>query len=237
MSDFPIQMLLPLLAFAAVGFYAVRGRLAAAGYDRQYANYRAGELARRMGLNLVAGDPSFNVFIRQANVDVRRGPTDKRPIHIEVRAEGAPQGVPLEFMYLYRVEQDTGFTQVTWRKWFDCRLSARARQPFPPFEVISKNAPVGAIAQRLALPPMPSGNPAVDASYLVTTQESAMARVLGELLPSFATYQNSGVHLVGDGDTISFVMQQDKSPLLANVLYHAEQLGPHMSQVARRLGG
>jgi len=84
---------------------------------------------------------------------------------------------------------------------------------------------------------MPTGNPAIDATYLVTTQEPGMAQVLGELLPAFATFQNSGVHLVGNGDTVSFVMHQDKSPLLANVLYYAEQLSGHMSQVARRLGG
>jgi hypothetical protein len=168
---------------------------------------------------------------------VQRGPKDNRPIHLEVRAEGAPHGVPLEFVYLYRVEQETGFSQVTWRTWFDCRLSARSRQPFPPFEVISKNAPLGAIAQTLALPPLPTGNPAVDASYLVTTQEPGMAQVLGELLPAFATYQNAGVHLIGDGNSVSFKMHQDKSPLLANVLYYAEQLAGHLSQVARRIGG
>jgi hypothetical protein len=96
---------------------------------------------------------------------------------------------------------------------------------------------VGIIAQTLALPPTPTGNPTVDAAYLVTTEEPAMARVLGELLPGFATYQSVGVHLVGDGNTISFVMQQDKAPLVASVLYYAEQLSPLVSQVARRLGG
>ena len=47
----------------------------------------------------------------------------------------------------------------------------------------------------------------------------------------------NGVHLVGDGSTISFIMHQDKSPLLANVLYYAEQLASEVSQVARRIGG
>ncbi|HEU5077132.1 MAG TPA: hypothetical protein VFU02_23235 [Polyangiaceae bacterium] len=235
MSEF--VFLFPVVALVAVGFFFLRGRAAVANYDLEYANYRAGALAQRLGLQLVQGDPNFNVFIRQANLDVQRGPKDNRPIHIEVRAQGAPQGVPLEFVYLYRVEQDTGFTQVTWRTWFDCRLTARARQPFPPFEVVSKNAPLGTIAQTLPLAPLPTGNPAVDASYAVTTREPALARLLGELLPAFATFQNSGVHLVGDGNSVSFVMHQDKSPLLANVLYHAEVLATQLSQVARRLGG
>lgn len=227
----------PVVALAVVGFFFLKGRAAVANYDEQYANYRAGALSQRLGLQLVQGDPNFNVFIRQAHVDVQRGPKDKSPIHIEVRAQGAPRGVPLEFVYLYRVEQETGFTQVTWRTWFDCRLSARSRQPFPPFEVISKQAPMGAIAQTMALPGLSTGNPSVDASYLVTTQEPAMAQLLGQLLPAFSTYQNAGVHLVGDGTSIAFVMHQEKSPLLANVLYYAEQLADHMSEVARRVGG
>lgn len=235
MSDF--VFLFPVVALAAVGFFFLKGRAAVANYDAEYANYRAGALSQRLGLQLIQGDPTFNLFIRQANVDVQRGPKDNRPIHLEVRAQGAPQGVPLEFVYLYRVEQETGFTQVTWRTWFDCRLSARSRQPFPPFEVISKNAPMGAIAQTLALPSLATGNAAVDATYLVTTQEPGMAQVLGELLPAFATFQNSGVHLVGDGNSVAFVMHQEKSPLLANVLYYAEHLAGHMSQVARRIGG
>jgi len=237
MSDFPIQLVFPVVGIVAVGAYYLNRRSAVARYDQQYSNYKAGALAQRLGLTLRAGDPNFNVFIRQANVDVQRGPKDNLPIHIEVRAEGAPLGVPLEFVYLFRVEQDTGFTTVTWRTWFDCRLTARARQAFPPFEVVSRNAPLGAIAQTLALPPIPTGNPPVDATYLVTTQEPGMAQVLGELLPAFVTFQNAGVHLVGDGSTISFIMHQDKSPLLANALYYAEQLTSEVSQVARRIGG
>ena len=235
MSEF--YMFMPVIGLVIVGAYYLKGRSKIAGYDQQYANYRAGNLAQRLGLTLVQGDPTFNVFITQANVDVDRGPKDKQPLHIELRAQGAPQGVPLEFVYLYRVEQDTGFAQVTWRTWFECRLTARAKQPFPPFEVITRQPPVTPIAQTLALPPAATGNPLVDKVYLVTTQEPGMAHVLGELLPGFVTFQNSGIHLVGDGTTISFVMQQNKSPLLANALYYAEQMAMEMSPLARRIGG
>lgn len=235
MGDY--YMFMPVIGLVIVGAYYLRGRSKIAGYDQQYANYRAGNLAQRLGLTLLQGDPTFNVFITQANVDVNRGPKDKQPLHIELRAAGAPQGVPLEFVYLYRVEQDTGFAQVTWRTWFDCRLTARTKQPFPPFEVITRQPPVTPIAQTLALPPLPTGNALVDTTYLVTTQEPGMAQVLGELLVGFVTFQNSGVHLIGDGTSVSFVMEQSKSPLLANALYYAEQMATELSQLARRIGG
>lgn len=238
MGDFPLQaVLFPVVAVIATVAFLLHRRSAVRGYDQQYSNYRAAELARRMGLNLLEGDPEFNLFIRQANVDVQRGPSDGRPIQIRVRAEGAPQGIPLELTYFYRVELETGIATTTWTTWFDCRLTARARNAFPPFEVISRNAPLGPIAQTQALPPVQTGNPGVDATYLVTTQEPGVARLLGETLAPFATFQNSGVHLVGDGASIAFVMKQDKAPLLANALYYAEDMATQLTNLARRLGG
>jgi hypothetical protein len=238
MGQIPIQVFLfPVLAFAAVLFFVVRQKKQLKAYDQQYSNYRAGELAQRLGLSLVQGDPLFNLFIRQANVDVQRGPADKRPIHIEVRAHGAPHGAPLEFLYLYRVEQETGFNTVTWRVWFECRLNAQARQPFPPFEVLSRNTPLGPIAQTQSLAPLPSGNPDVDRDYVIATREPAMAALLGQVLPQFSAFQSSGVHLVGDGQRVSFVMKQDKAPLIASTLYYAETLGKLLSDLARRVGG
>jgi hypothetical protein len=156
---------------------------------------------------------------------------------VQIKAQGAPQGVPLELVYLYRVEQETGLAQVTWRTWFDCRMTAQAKQQFPPFEVISRNAPLGPIAATQPLPAASTGNPAVDATYAVSTHEPAVAQLLGELLPGFATFQNSGIHLSGDGRSISFIMKQDKAPLLANALYYAETMATQLTTLARRLGG
>jgi hypothetical protein len=237
-NQIPIQVyLFPALAIGAVIFFVIYRRFMVARHDQTYANYRAGELAQRLGLQLVEGDPTFNFFIRHANVDVARGPSDGRPVHISVRMQGQPQGVPIELVYLYRVEQETGLVTVTWRTWFDCRMVAHARQAFPPFEVISRNAPLGPIAMTMPLPPVPTGNPMVDSTYAVATQEPGMAQMLGQTLGAFAQFANSGIHLVGDGRTISFVMKQDKAPLLANALYYAEVMSGLMADLARRAGG
>ncbi len=234
----PIQIyLFPLLAIAAVAYLFFARKQAAQSHDQQFSNYRAGELAQRLGLQLVAGDPNFNLFIRQANVDVARGPSDSKPVHVEVRMQGAPQGVPLELVYLYRVERESGIATVTWRTWFDCRMSAQVARPFPPFELLSRSAPLGPIAQTQALAPQPTGEPSADATYLVATAEPGVARLLGQIASGFATFANSGVHLVGDGQQVSFVMKQDKAPLLANALYYAEIMSAQLSDLARRLGG
>ena len=234
----PIQVyLFPVLALVAVAYLVVSRKQAGKSHDQQFSNYRAGELAQRLGLQLVAGDPNFNLFIRYANVDVARGPSDGKPVHVEVRLQGAPQGVPLELVYLYRVERESGIGTVTWRTWFDCRMTAQVARPFPPFEMISRSAPLGPIAQTQALAPQPTGEPSADATYLVTSAEPGIARLLGQVASGFASFANSGVHLVGDGQKVSFVMKQDKAPLLANALYYAEVMSTQLTDLARRLGG
>jgi hypothetical protein len=238
MEDFPGYVFaFPVLSLVVVAWFFLRQKKAIAGYDQQYSNYRAGELARRLGLAVVKGDPGFNLFIRHANVDVARGPSDNKPVHIDVTVAGARDGRELALRYLYRVEQETGFGSVTWRTWFDCRMTAVVHRPFPPFEVVSRKTPMGAITRTQSLPEMPTGVPAVDAEYAVCTAHPEMAALLGQVLPGFAHFSNAGVQLVGDCKGVAFVMYEDKSPLVGSALYYAEDMGRLLSELARRIGG
>jgi hypothetical protein len=239
MGDFPIQaILVPAVGLAFVVFFLVNRKRMLAKHDATYAQYRVGEMANRLGLTLVEGDPTFNLFIQQAHVDIQRGPADGRPVHIQVRMTGEPGGRPLEFFYMYRLEQETGMGSVVWRTWTECRMTATPQKPFPPFEVVSKKAPLGPIATVLALAPVPTGNAQVDATHSVMTQEPAMAKLLGEVVPGFHVFENgSGIHLVGDGQRVSFRMQRDKAPLLANAMYYAENMATLLSDLAKRVGG
>ncbi|MFI2433042.1 hypothetical protein [Streptomyces sp. NPDC018693] len=65
-------------------------------------------------------------------------------------------------------------------------MTAFARQPFPTFEVATRQMPHGAVERTQPLPPVNTGRPDIDATYVVATQEPATAQVLGEVLPAFA---------------------------------------------------
>lgn len=245
MGGFPIQtivMVIAMLGFAAYYMLVMRKRQVA-NLDQQHANFRASELAKRLGLRLVSGDPNFNLFIFQAAAQVLSGPTDDKPIDIDVKMQGSPGGVNLELVYLFKVTQKTDKSYLTNQikiereTWFDCRMIAHTAQPFPPFEVVSRTTAMGQIQQTMAVAPIVTGNPTVDSVYLVATQEPGMAQLLGQLLPAFAQFNQNGVHLVGDGQTISFVMKRDKPPLVANALYFAETLAANLTEMARRIGG
>jgi len=62
-----------------------------------------------------------------------------------------------------------------------------------------------------------------------------VANRLAAELAGFSTFVNSGVHLVGDGESVSFEMKQDKAPLLANALYYAEDMQRLLIKLARAL--
>ncbi len=233
MNQLPAIVYIAPVLTVAFAIYMVlnRGR-AAKNLDAQWSQYRASELATRLGLQLVKGDPGFNFFIKQANADVSRGPSDGQPIHIDVVLEGERDGLPTSLTYLYRVEQETGFTQRTWKIWSNCRMTVRAPKAFSPFEVISKSAPLGPIARTQVLPTQKTS---VDDTYQVSTKDVDVANRLAAELAGFSTFVNSGVHLVGDGESVSFEMKQDKAPLLANALYYAEDMQRLLIKLARAL--
>lgn len=236
--NYPFYVLIfPALAVGYMFFMRNRFKQKTAESDQQYSSYRAGELAQRLGLQLVKGDPAFNFMVTHANAAIARGATDSQAVHIDIELSGSPFGVPLSLLYLNRQERDTGFSSTTYKSWFDCRMTATSKQPFPPFEVTSRRTPMGAIVKQQAFPELPTGNPAVDAEFQVTTHEPGLAQLLGQVLPEFVALASAGVHLVGDGQRISFVMSQTTAPIVASALYHAEVMSHALSSLARRLGG
>ncbi len=238
MSEFPIQVLvIPILAFVVIGVMAVLRKRQMAKADETYAQYRAARLAERLGLRLVEGDPDYNLFIRQASAAGDAKVTDYRAKHIEVRMEGESGGLPAQLAYIYRVEQETHGRTVKRKTWDRCSLSVRTRQPFPPFEVASRKPPIGTIVREQDLPEASTGVAAVDGAYVVATHEPGMAQLLGQVLHGYQTFANAGVHLVGDGQMVTFVMHEAKPPLLANALYYAEDLQARVTELAQRIGG
>jgi hypothetical protein len=238
MSALPIQVfLVPLLGLAFVVYAFWKRKAVAASQDAQYSQYRVGELASRLGLKVVAGDPAFNLFAPLANADMMRGPSDGKPVQIEVQLAGEREGVKLELLYFFRWEQDTGFTGTTWRKWFDCRMVVHSKQAFPAFEVVSRQATPGPILAKLPLPAVTSGDGAVDRTYAISTSEPRVAQVVGRCLPGFAAIEAAGVHLVGEKGTVAFVMKQDRAPLVGSALHFAETISHELVKLARALGG
>jgi hypothetical protein len=234
----PIQVLLgPLVGLLFVLYYVFRRKAVTSGLAADHKSYEAGVLATRLGMTQTAGSPTYNLFVPHDDPQLRRGPGDKQPVHLEIAMHGSQDGVATRLDYLYRIEQETGFASVERKIWFDCRMTAAARAPFPPFEVWTRQAPAGPIVPELALPSAATGDPAVDATYAIATAEPALSRLLAGHLARLSGFANAGVHLVGDGKKVAFVMQQQRAPLVGSALYHAEAMQQALVALAKAVGG
>jgi hypothetical protein len=233
-------IIIPVLGAAFFLYYLlVMRKRQVSNMDNSNAGFRAGARAQRLGLTLVKGDPMFNLFIPVANAGVLSGPKDDKPVHIEILMQGEKDGVPLELRYLMRKEKKTDYTEnlIRWTTWFECSMSAQAKQSFPEFELTSRSTSTGPIARTLSYPEMRTGNPSVDATYLMATGQPAMAKLMANLMGPFAEFKVGGVHLVGDGKTVSFIMRQDTAVMVGYGLYYPESMATGLVAIARAVGG
>jgi hypothetical protein len=207
--------------------------------DQGNAGYRAGALAERLGLTLVKGDPAYNLFIPLANAGVAAGAKDDKPVHVEILMQGEQDGVPLELRYYLHKERKTDYIEnvIHWKTAFECSMRARAKQAFPEFEVTSRTTSTGPIARTTTCPVTPTGVASVDGAYLVATAEPAMAKLLADHMGAFAEFHVGGVHLVGDGNAVSFQMQHDRAVQIGYGLYYPESMAKGLVAIARAVGG
>lgn len=219
--------LLPIMLFGAlaVAHMIHRARTAPARQMAQVA-MRADQVAQRLDLALVEGAPDF-VFMQMTAM----APTSRR-----VTMRGDVAGTPLELVYRYDRAHESSFGQVTVKTRFECRLTAQAKVAFPEFEVYSRN--LGAIPEQKALlPPMQSGNAAVDAAFVIRTREPALAALLGAHLEATPTLRTMGLHLVGDGHAVSFLMHEKALPQAPTILYAPQPARRLVLNITRAVGG
>jgi len=241
MSEFPIQILIfPILGIAFFVYYVFVVRKRQIGkLEGDNAEFRAGVLAKRLGLTLVKGDPMYNLFIPVASAGVSQGPKDEQPVHVEILMQGHWEGVPIQLYYLLHSEKKTDYMEgkVHFTTHFECSMSAASKQPFPQFELTSRSTATGSIERMLPCPESPTGNPNVDSAFVVATTEPAMSALLANHLGAFAGFGVGGVHLVGDGASVSFRMRHNKPVMIAYGLYYPEAMASGLVAIARAVGG
>lgn len=234
----PVVVLL-LVGLGMAYSYWARSRMSAS-----QPSSRAADLATKLRLQLVAGDPAFdyaNPFSAKGRVPLG---VSSGTIRVESALEGSPDGYPTRLSYLY--QKDTAIESGLLSKSLQtstvlrCRFTVRTRRAFPAFEVISR-APTmagGAIQREMNLPVCSTGNAAVDARYQVFAADPAVAVALAPLLGHFDSFaQSSGVQLIGDDSSVSFLMRETESPIMGSVLYQPELLQRGMTELAKLLGG
>src|SRR5262245_4364400 len=169
---------LPVIVFVApvIGLIAVIviprfGKQMASRVDERYSEFRVGELAPRLGLHIVEGDPSLNLSQGHSAHHMSKSKAVpglmgliRSAKETKVRLEGAPYGRPTQFLFYARTQGTSlpgvNFVSSTW----DCRFSVRLPVQVPPFEIVRRHpAHTLKVKPELGLPRQSFGHPELDA--------------------------------------------------------------------------
>ena len=205
----------PAIAIGMMIFLLIFRRKMTSWSDRRYSAYRVGELARRMGLRVVEGDPAANFITGQQHYGARTeqvGGTWRQVFgdsaeQTRIVLRGAPYGRPTEFLYFYRTEHSERIVarDVEWS--FECRLSLHLAVPLPPFEIVMRGTPAGMKAKaRWGLPRQSFGDRQLDARFTLTTNDPRLGRVLAPTIPLLSGH--AFVHVQANNQVLQAVIPQ-----------------------------
>ena len=207
--------------------------------QRDFGELLLGDLARRLRLNIVEGDPDLNLATIHLTHDwTQYTPTGSRYRRLagdgtkltRVRLLGEPYGHPTEFVYHERTDAEQSVSSTTLRTWFECRLSVGVPVAFPPFEIVlAKPARHLEAEPELPLPPVPFGDPGLDATLRLCSSEPAVGPVLA---PAAAPLVSFGfVHIVGQDGLLSAVSTRSGSGVAVAHLEQAQAVLERMAQL------
>jgi hypothetical protein len=177
--------------------------------DDRYAEFRLGDLAPRLGLHIVEGDPSLNMIQAHVTHNMANARSVgglkglvKSAKETRVRLEGAPYGRPTLFTFLARTEGTDLPGARFVRKTFDCRLCVRVPVGLPPFEIVRRRSSPGLKAKpELGLPAQSFGDAQLDAQLALSCADPRLGPALAPAVVGLTAHQF--LHLQGHGDVIS----------------------------------
>lgn len=180
--------------------------------DTQYANCTAGLVAQRLGLQLIAGDPTFNLVVWENRAPQLNdlNPIPHQVFDFQIQAQGTPQGRPSRFFFQAKREASAKIPMMsrTITDTYGCMLEVSLQAQLPYFELasISQNAylqPNMVLSSRTDMRQVPGAfqSPVLDSAFSLTTTDPNIAPLLARALPMLSGIQ--WIHLVGTPGTLS----------------------------------
>jgi hypothetical protein len=185
----PIVYVMPVLVVALLVYtFAMRKRGIAAT-----THATVGSLAQRLGLQVVQGDPSINLYyLAQPNRDYDRN----------IQLVGAPYGREVKWDLTDGTRSQDFLVLVKVTTTWGCFLVARVGAHFPEFEVKLRN-PNEYLVPETSLPHLPeasTGDPTIDATFRVAIADPRYAPLLVPAIQALAGQLY--VHFVGQGGVV-----------------------------------
>lgn len=190
--------------------------------NTQYSHLRAGELAGKLGMQLLEGNPEHNLATMSVQPSVQNTSSAKGFLkqvattqfggqlgELKIRMAGQPYGANAELMLYCRQDYKPGFTENVTTTWSDLRLTVHARCNVAPFDLRLRDEHVGLESHRdddaPRMPAQQFGDAALDRRFTIECYDPALPRYLAGVLGVFATVMPY-VHVTAQHNQVSFVM-------------------------------
>jgi hypothetical protein len=224
---------MPIIALGLVFFMRMRMKSTLAKGEAENAASRAGEMAKRIGLSVVEGDPNLNLMY--AHTQIIAGQLEEA----KVRLAGNPSGRNGEVTYYERRETKTGMTSTTVTTYFDGRVAVEVRAPFPEFELVLRSPPswVGTPKLKISASAHPFGDPALDQRYVLRTVDARIGPVIAPALANLASHQY--VHIYGQGNQLVFAFSVETLTCMSladQIYFTLDQMAIAIEQAAAQHG-
>jgi hypothetical protein len=155
-----------------------------------------GAVADRLGMRVEEGDPNTNLlYFMEKMGNYQR----------ELRASGQPYSHLASFRVIDSVKKQDLIVVRRVTRSYGCFLQVKLRQQVPPLEVVLRNPnqyliPTQEMAERTELREVSSGDPTIDAQFVIRTADPRIAPFLVPALQILS--QQLFVHLAGEGDEL-----------------------------------
>lgn len=188
-------LLIPLVLYMLIrGFRSQRKWL------KDNSQFQVGEIAKRLKLQIIKGDPSFNLVMTG-----RQNPG--APTEVSVLLQGKPYEHAFELSYYDKRWTEHGILEKKLYQNFESYFSVETSVEVLQFELMLQNPnQIGAPSQVTSLPKQTFGNSDLDEAFVLYTNNQELAQKLVPILHSLLS--SSYLHIVGQGHKIRFVMTE-----------------------------
>jgi hypothetical protein len=208
--------LVPVIGLGMGAFWLIFGRRLMTGADQRHRNLRVADLAQRLGLRIVEGDPALNMMQAHTKHNMRMA-KDKAGFmrsskQTRVVLEGAPYGRPTRFLFHRYTEVADRVVVRMVSGAFDCRLSLQVPVDLPPFEIVSRSGLgrryMGIKAQaEWGLPSQSFYDAGLDAKLALSSPDPRIGSYLAPVVGGLVGHRY--VHVQGRGGLIESLASQD----------------------------
>lgn len=229
----------PLAVLFVVGFWLFGAKRMLADRAKYGKPLPLGELAQRMGLQVLEGDPAAPLTDAEASQNKPGGQKTggavgrflgDRVWETRIRLQGAPYGRPTEFYLFDRHQVDERVVAKVHYIAFECRLTVHIPVRVPPFEIVNRKRVMGMkVETQMDLPRSAFGDDGLDSELVLHTSDRRIGPVLAPAVAPLTDVRI--VHVQGYETVVQALFEAYALVFTATDLVPTQQALEHMATV------